>query len=178
MTQYTWTWSCNVENQDKVFVTTLRIPTAAAASMMARLIWVACLLSMLHGASAQDIAPANTTATASDGTEVGIFDSHGGYVARYPVSPLKNGTSIPVWISCCGRMPVNHTDKAQRMMASVETSQSALLRTNSAYKRTALWSCPAIPSAALSNHRMSSKPQSSAMLQPYYYTRQRAARAP
>lgn len=54
------------------------------------------MVSMLHVASAQNIAPANTTVAGSDdnGTEVGIF--HGSdFISRYTVSPLTNGTSIP-----------------------------------------------------------------------------------
>lgn len=73
------------------------VDTITNTSRMARTIWVAGLLSLLRLVSAQDIAPSNTTVTGSDnnGTEVGIF--HGStYVSRYPVSPLKNGTTIPV----------------------------------------------------------------------------------
>lgn len=57
---------------------------------------MACLLGMLHVARAQDIAPANATTNSDDNdTQVGIFHS-GDFVAQYAVSPLKNGTSVPV----------------------------------------------------------------------------------
>lgn len=90
---------------------------------MARRIWAAALLSTMHAATAQDIAPSNATVTSdgSNGTEVGILHGNA-LVSRYSISPLQNGTSIPVWTMLMGRArePVMLT-LASRMVASVET---------------------------------------------------------
>lgn len=64
--------------------------------MMWKTGWTACLLCVLHVASAQDIAPANTTSSNGD-NELAVGIEHGGDIrGRWPVNQLKNATSVPV----------------------------------------------------------------------------------